>query len=82
MLLFLSGCGTHYAPIKIDPAPLDVPDAGLVQPCDRADSDPVTNGALANELAHARRQRNDCADRMDGVGKWRVDALARAKNPK
>lgn len=50
----------------------------LVAPCDRADGDPATVGALTNELIHVRKQRNDCADRMDGVAKWRADALKRA----
>jgi hypothetical protein len=39
----------------------------------------VTNDALAREVTHNRKQRDDCADRMDGVAKWRTDAIARAK---
>jgi hypothetical protein len=30
-----------------------------------------TNGALADELARNRGQRDDCAARMDGVRQWR-----------
>jgi hypothetical protein len=61
------------------PPPADVPDADLVAPCDRANGDPADNVQLANETAHNRKQRDDCADRMDGVRQWRSDALARAK---
>jgi len=55
-----------------------VPDAALVVPCDRANADPATNLALSIELGRARRQRDDCADRMDGLATWRADALKRA----
>lgn len=59
-------------------APADVPDAALVAPCDTADGDPATNGALIAELAHVRRQRNDCAAQIDATRQWRTDALRRA----
>ena len=77
--LSLSACAAHLAPpAEYKAPPADVPDAALVAPCDRAEADPATNGELASELNHTRRQRNDCADRMDGVRQWRSDALKRA----
>ncbi len=63
--------------MTVSPAPLDVPDAELVAECDRANGDPLTNLALANELNHTRRQRDDCAARMDAIRKWREDAIRR-----
>ena len=80
MLPFLASCGTHYAPIRsANDTPADVPDAALVAPCDTAETDPATNTALALELSVTRRQRGDCAARMDGVRQWRTDALRRAE---
>jgi hypothetical protein len=77
--LFLAACGAHYAPLKLGaPPPADVPDAALVAPCDRANADPATNLAMSIELNHNRKQRDDCASRMDGVAQWRADALKRA----
>jgi hypothetical protein len=58
--------------------PVDVPDGALMAPCERSETDPATNAALATELSRTRRQRDDCADRMDGVARWRADALKRA----
>lgn len=78
----LTACAGHYATPSLDAAPADVPDAALVQPCDRANADPATNEQLATEAAHNRRQRDDCADRMDGVAAWRAHALDRAKAKK
>jgi hypothetical protein len=49
-----------------------------VGPCDRNESGVAVNGDLVEELAKTRRQRNDCADRMDGVRQWRGDAIKRA----
>lgn len=49
----------------------------LVTPCDRTNGDPATNGQLVQEVINVRKQRDDCADRMDGVAKWRSDAAAR-----
>lgn len=76
--LSLQACAGHYKPIDPTPAPIDVPDAALVAPCDVSEADPATNGTLINELTHTRKQRDDCATRMDGVRKWRTDATARA----
>ena len=76
--LSLAACAPRYAPVKSTPPPADVPDAALVSPCDRANGDPETNAALALETAHTRKQRDDCADRMDGIRQWRDDALRRA----
>lgn len=76
--LSLTACGKPYVPVKSTPAPADVPDAALVAPCDQANADPATNVALAIELAHARKQRDDCATNMRGVAQWRKDALLRA----
>ena len=81
LCLFLSGCARGYQPVKPTPAPADVPDAALVAPCDQSEVDPMTNRELANELAHTRRQRDECAGRMDGVRQWRAKALERAKAP-
>ena len=78
MLPFLAACGTHYAPVKPVPAPLDVPDGALVAPCDVRNGDPETNKALISEVLHTRRQRNDCAAQVDGLRSWRSDALKRA----
>jgi len=50
----------------------------LVTPCDTANADPTTNQELVNELIHNRKQRDDCAARVDGVATWRTQALARA----
>lgn len=58
--------------------PADVPDAALVVPCDRSEQPIATNGQMAEELNRTRRQRNDCADRMDGVRQHRTDELRRA----
>ena len=78
MNLFLAGCATRYTPIKPVPMPPDLPDASLVQPCDVTNVDTPTNGALAIELVHARRQRDDCAAKVDAIRQWRTDASARA----
>lgn len=75
------GCGRHYAPVKTTRPPADVPDAALVAPCDKTDGDPTTNLALALELNHVRRQRDDCAAQVDGMRQWRADALKRAAAP-
>lgn len=72
------GCAGRYKPIDPTPTPADVPDAALVVPCDTAETDPAKNIDLANELSHTRRQRDDCASRMLGVGTWRLDAIKRA----
>lgn len=79
MFLSLAGCGKDYAPVKSTPSPLDVPDAALVAPCDTTNGDPATNVALALELARTRRQRDDCSSQVDGLGKWRQDAIQRHK---
>jgi len=76
--LSLTACGKHYEPIKSAPAPADVPDAALVAPCDTTETDPAVNVALALELAHTRKQRNDCAAQVAGIAQWRKDALLRA----
>lgn len=76
--LSLTACGKPYVPAKSTPAPADVPDAALVAPCDQTNADPATNVALALELAHARKQRDDCAAQVQGIGQWRKDALLRA----
>jgi hypothetical protein len=67
------------APTSFERPPADVPDASLVAPCDTSEDDPATNGDLANELNRTRRQRDDCAGRMDGVRQWRSDAIKRAE---
>lgn len=77
LLLFLTACGKPYEPVKSTPAPLDVPDAALVAPCDTSEEDPAVNVALALELARTRRQRDDCAAKVDGVAQWRKDAIQR-----
>lgn len=83
MLPFLTACATHYAPVKIVAPPLDLPDAALTAPCSVANGDPDTNKALVQELLHTRRQRNDCAAKVDGVRAWRKGAVDRdAATPK
>ncbi len=79
LCLCLAGCGKPYAPAQSTPRPADVPDAALVEPCDTAERDPETNAVLADELAVTRKQRDDCAVRMDGVRQWRKDAIKRAE---
>lgn len=76
--LSLAACEKPYVPVKSTPAPADVPDAALVAPCDTTNTDPATNVALALELAHARKQRDDCAAQVQGLSQWRKDALLRA----
>jgi hypothetical protein len=58
-----------------------LPDAALVVPCDTSERDPATNGALSDELARTRGQRDRCAAQIVGVGKWRSDAIKRAAKP-
>lgn len=77
-LLCLTACAQHYAPVEPIPTPPDLPDAALVQPCDTAETDPATVGALGAELTHTRRQRDDCSAKVDGLAKWRGDAIKRA----
>jgi len=50
-----------------------------VVPCDRSEQPIATNGEMADELTRTRRQRDDCADRIDGVRQWRGDALKRSE---
>jgi hypothetical protein len=80
ILLSLAACGASLKRTAIQPAipPADVPNADLVAACDTSDSATPTNGAMADELARNRGQRNDCATRMDGVRQWRTDAMRRA----
>ncbi len=66
-------------PVKSVPRPADVPDAALVEPCDTTESDPVDNGALADELIATRKQRDDCAAKVEGNRQWRADAIKRAQ---
>lgn len=46
-------------------------------PCDRTENGVAVNGDLVQELAHTRSQRDECADRMDGVRTWRGKAIER-----
>jgi hypothetical protein len=80
ILLSLTACGPSLKRTAIAPAtpPADVPNADLVAPCDTSNNPVATNGALADELARNRGQRDDCAARMDGVRQWRTDAIRRA----
>ena len=80
ILLSLTACGASLKRTAIAPAPppADVPNADLVAACDTSNNDTPTNGAMADELARTRGQRNDCAARMDGVRQWRTDAIRRA----
>lgn len=78
--LSLAACGKPYAPVKPIPRPADVPDAALVEPCDTFERDPVDNAALADELAATRKQRDDCAAKVDGTRQWRKDAIRRAES--
>lgn len=78
--LSLTACaGRLPAPTEYKRPPADVPDASLVAPCDTSEQDIPTNGDMANELNRTRRQRDDCAGRMDGVRQWRSDAIKRAE---
>jgi hypothetical protein len=38
-------------------------------------------GALAKELTHTRKQRDDCAAKVDAVRTWRTNAVKRASPP-
>lgn len=76
--LSLAACAGRSNGIEYADRPADVPEASLVAPCDTTEGDPATNGDLANELNRTRRQRDDCAGRMDGVRQWRSDAIKRA----
>lgn len=78
--LSLTACGGRSdAPIEIGYRPADVPDAAIVAPCDRTERDFATNGAMVDELAVTRKQRNDCASKIDGVRQWRSNAIKRAE---
>jgi hypothetical protein len=50
-----------------------------VEPCDTSERDPIDNAALADELAATRKQRDDCAAKVDGSRQWRTDAIKRAE---
>lgn len=65
-------------PVKGIATPPDLPEASLVAACDTSERDPATNDALADELAATRKQRDDCASKVDGVRQWRGDAIKRA----
>lgn len=55
----------------------DLPDAGLVAPCDVSDRPVRVNGDLAEELPIVRAQRDKCAKQVDGVAQWRAGAVIR-----
>lgn len=82
MSLSLAACaGRSTRPaVEYEPAPLDLPDAALVAPCDTSERPVAVNGDLAEELNHTRAQRDECAGRMDGVRQWRSDAIRRAED--
>lgn len=55
----------------------DLPDEGLVAPCDTSERPIAVNGDMVDELNRTRRQRNDCAAQVDGTRQWRRDAAKR-----